>query len=521
MTGLDARDLAQLAARGISAADAAHQLGLLRRAPPSARLLRPCSLGDGIRTVDPHDPELRAAFARAARTGRIGKFVPASGAATRMFASLLRARAAATEANEPDRTDEENTRDLARLAAELDRLPFADEVPAADRRDPRRTLAALLDADRLDLPSRPKGLLPFHRAPGHRGRGASVRTAFEEHLHELAELLAEPGAPSLRAHFTVSSAHRAAFAHELARVRGALPFATALLVTFSEQSPATDTLAADQHGDLRRDAAGALELRPGGHGALLPNLEAAARDAGFDLAGIKNIDNVRPAAGRAPVVLESRALLGLLVVLEERAGDPLRALERGGAPAALAAAAAFVTGELMLADPGVWQNGVWQNGSLENAPVLDASARLRHILRRPLRVCGVVPHRGEPGGGPFWVRDEERGAAPQIVEWSQIDHQDPEQARVLARATHFNPVALFCTLRDPGGQPYPLAPQVDPETWFVAVKSTGGEVVRALERPGLWNGAMAGWNTVFVEMTAATFAPVKTVFDLLRPEHQG
>jgi hypothetical protein len=315
----------------------------------------------------------------------------------------------------------------------------------------------------------------------------------------------------LRAHFTISSNHRAAWQEALAAVAAALPPSAVPAVTFSEQSPATDTLAADQHGELLRDELGRLELRPGGHGALLRNLESAARDHGFDLVWIKNIDNVRPPGARTTTVAESRALFGLLLVLERQVAEHLTALESSAEPAALRAAAQFLAREL--ARPSAPR--------LLERPAGEARLALRGLLERPLRVCGVVPNSGEPGGGPFWVADREFGQSPQIVEVAQILRDDPAQAAILAGSTHFNPVALFCSLRSSRGEPFSLARYVDPETWFVATKSKGGRQVRALERPGLWNGAMAGWNTVFVHMSPPTFAPVKTVFDLLRPEHQA
>ncbi len=259
-------------------------------------------------------------------------------------------------------------------------------------------------------------------------------------------------------------------------------------ITFSTQDPATDTIAATPEGALFRDEAGQIVLRPGGHGALIGNLGRL----GGDLIYVKNIDNVQPAAQRADTLLAKRITGGLAVQLQTRIHALLRNLE-----AQLPAALAFLAEHF------------------DARPTGDALAWARDRLDRPLRVCGVVRNTGEPGGGPFWVQ-----GTRQIVEKAQLDLEDADQRAAFESATHFNPVDLCCAVRGPEGRPYALADYVDPETAMVSEKSAGGRDLLALERPGLWNGAMAGWNTVFVEVPLSTFTPVKTVLDLLRPEHQ-
>lgn len=420
-TELSPADRACVEAHGLTVTEVERQLAFLREPPAPWRLVRPATAGDGILRIPERDhPDLLALANGAALAGRLTKFVPASGAATRMFAFLL--------AGGPE------TPEKRRFFESVDAFAFAG------------------DLDRLA--STPKGLLPFHRYP------EGSRTAFEEHLFEAAGTIRD-AAGLCRVHFTVSPEHRKAFEERVGEVGPRVERATGarLLVSLSEQSPATDTIAADPHGNPFRTADGALLFRPGGHGALLGNLQGVAR-AGGDIVHVKNIDNVVPDARRGPTLLWKRLLAGLLVDLERRGrGD------------------------------------------------------------RPIRVCGVVRNEGEPGGGPFWV-DGPGGTSLQIVESAQVDHGDAGQAAIWRAATHFNPVDLACSLRDAAGRPFELARFVDENAVFVASKTHEGRPLKALERPGLWNGAMAFWETVFVEVPKDTFAPVKSVFDLLRPEHR-
>jgi hypothetical protein len=333
-------------------------------------------------------------------------------------------------------------------------LAGGEETP--ERKKFLESSAALPFAHRNfeELARTPKGLLPFHAYPG------APRTPFEEHLHEAAGTVRD-AAGLCRVHFTVSPEHRKAFEDKLAEIRPGVESATGarFSVSFSEQSPATDTIAGGADGGPFRTAAGGLLFRPGGHGALLKNLEDVAR-AGGDVVLVKNVDNVVPDARRGPTLLWKRLLTGLLVRLERESRRD-----------------------------------------------------------RPIRVCGVVRNEGEPGGGPFWVAGP-RGETLQIVESAQVDLADPAQEAIWKTATHFNPVDLACSLRDAVGQPFDLARFVDENAVFIAEKTHEGRPLKALERPGLWNGAMALWETVFVEVPKETFAPVKTVLDLLRPEHR-
>lgn len=493
-------DRRQLAAHGVAIAEAERQLDLLTRPPGYATLERPCTVGDGIERIEPaRSAALQKRAAAAAAAGRLSAFVPASGAATRMFKDLLawRARPGHLPRERAEAEDSAEARAVIAFADGLARFAFWPELSArmggfaaetAARGSLRPVLEALLDESRLGYASLPKGLLAFHRD------GPTARTAFEEHLREAAVLLRGADG-SCRLHVTVSPEHRAGFEARLADVRARLEAALGVRwdVTFSEQDGATDTLAAEPGGAPFRDAAGRLVLRPAGHGALIANLERC----GGDLVLLKNIDNVTVDARRGPTIEWSRVLLGRLLELEEQVAEWLARLERGDRDAD-AGAAGFVRRTF-------------------GAPGDDPRA----ALERPLRVCGMVRNTGEPGGGPFWVRDREGRVTPQIVEGAQVDPASADQQAIVRAATHFNPVFLVCALRDTRGRPWALERFVDPRAVIVTRKSSGGRELLALERPGLWNGAMAHWNTVFVEVPLEVFNPVKTVLDLLRPEHQG
>lgn len=504
-------DLRQMAELGIPPEEVERQLVLFRQAPPYTHVLRPCRPGDGIRQLSAtEEPWLLARFEGAVRDGRIGKFVPASGAATRMFKPLL----AYLESHGDEPTGEARV-----FFDNLDRFAFRGALAAAMARhgldleralelgDHRTLLEHLLTDRGLGYSDLPKGLLLFHRYPD------GPRTPFEEHLVESADL-ARSAEHACRLHFTISPQHEAEFHRLFAEVRPRYEerFGVRFEVSFSFQKRSTDTVAVDLDDCPFRQDDGTLLFRPGGHGSLLDNLDALARE-GWDVVLLKNIDNVVP-DGRKPVVAQwKRLLTGQLLALQDRAFRLLERLEEGSTNA-LDEAADFLEKDLSRPlHP--------QTSEFSVAPEDAQRHRLIDLLDRPLRVCGVVRNQGEPGGGPFWVESPAGEVSLQIVETSQIDPWDESQQAVLAASTHFNPVDIVCALRDRHGRPYDLHRYVDPSTVFLSTKSHEGRPLKALERPGLWNGAMAGWNTVFVEVPDETFAPVKSVLDLLRPEHQG
>ena len=507
------RDLKQLRDRGISTERAAGYLATFAEGLPQAVLDRPCTLGDGITVLD--DAELDRLCRRggeAARAGRLTKFVPASGAATRMFQALLtaRSRAADAAATVEDLRDWPEYPALREFMARLERFAFHPDLEAALERQGKRlqalrdagrfreVLDCLLNAEGLGYAGLPKGLIPFHRYPD------DCRTPVAEHLVE-ARACVRDGDGTARVHFTISPEHRAAVERHVADVcRRYQDRDTRYEATLSEQRPDTDTLAATLDNRPFREPDGSLSFRPGGHGALLANLN----DLGADVVFIQNIDNV---AVESSVAIRCRkALAGFLVDLQTRVFDHLDGLHPEASPAYLDEAFDFVRAALSVSPPE----------AVTRAPTAERVRFLREALDRPLRVCGVVPSAGEPGGGPFWVRGSDGTCSLQIVESSQVDMAEPRQRDAFAASTHFNPVDLVCGVRDRSGACFDLMRFSDPRTAFISIKSGDGRKLKALEHPGLWNGGMAGWNTVFVELPPETFAPVKTVLDLLRPEHQ-
>lgn len=505
-------DLAAMAALGIDPSEAARHVALLTDPPPAAPLVRPCTRGDGVeRLAEERHRDLLSLFEEAEKAGRLSKFVPASGAATRMFQSLQRALddVSATWFDWTERAarGDRGAAEVVQLVERLEELPFADELRLAAGEevfaDPRGRLTELLSAlllpSGLGYASRPKGLVPFH------AEEEGARTPFEEHLVE-AGLTARAASGLTRVHFTVAGESRADFEALLERHRPELErrLHARFDVTFSVQERATDTLAAGLDGRPFRTPQGDLLFRPGGHGALLRNLAAT----GGDLVFVKNVDNVVPDARKGPTLLWKRLLAGRLVEVERRVRHLLALLDDGGARAA-DEALAYLRETFDEATAGA-----------DDLSPASRAAWARARLARPLRVCGVVKNEGEPGGGPFWVRGRDGRLSRQIVESAEVNLADSGQKALWSGGSYFNPVDLVVSLRDPSGRPWDLARFVDDDAVFVSRKAHRGVELLALERPGLWNGAMAFWNTLFVEVPISTFAPVKTVLDLLRPEHR-
>ena len=512
---LTAADRAALAARGLTPEKFSTLLSHFERGFPPIRLDRPCTLGDGIDVFsDDADRYLRL-HAQAAAAGRVTKFVPASGAASRMFRTLLSVAAEPTDKpalSAKAANGDDDARTALRFVDELDRFAFSDDLRACLARDGYRLdhlvskgrytllFRSLLTSAGLHYAAMPKGLVPFHRYADH------IRSAFEEHLAEAAEYACD-AAGVARVHFTVSDEHRATVRAHLDRPGSrSMPPGVRFEITYSVQKPATDTPAVDADGTPVRDARDVLVFRPGGHGALLDNLGAL----GADIVCIKNIDNVLPDRLRPAATRSTRLLCGYLIELQQAAFSHLVQLERRD-PQALSAAGAFVRDRLALHLPADFTS---MTREAQRAALADR-------LNQPLRVCGVVKNTGLPGGGPFWVAAADGTGSRQLVESSQVEMDDADQRACWRHATHFNPVDMVCGMRDHTGRPFDLTRFRDPTTGFISEKSYAGRTIRALEWPGLWNGGMAGWNTVFVEIPAAAFQPVKTVMDLLLVEHRG
>ena len=502
-----AEDRAQLNAKGISEAQMELQLQQFKTGFPFLTLSGPAAIGHGIQAVDEAGQKsLVGAWEAYKQEGhRITKFVPASGAASRMFKDMFAFLEASYD--EPTTATEKKFFDGIHEFAFYQALDDACEVlegrgvdALIDEGQYKAVVNAMLSEQGLNYGQLPKGLLQFH------AYADEVRTPVEEHLVEAALYATSRGEADI--HFTVSPEHRALFEELVERV---LPdyeqrFGVRYHVSFSEQKSSTDTIAANPDGTPFRQDDGSLLFRPGGHGALIHNLGEQESDIVF----IKNIDNVVPDRMKPVTTQWKQVIAGLLIRTQADAFRFLRMLDEGNYGAAeLGQMKDFVKNVLTTDVAG-----------LDDMPDEELVTFLRRKLNRPMRVCGVVKNVGEPGGGPFLALNPDGSFSPQILESSQIDRQNPEYVRMFNEGTHFNPVDLVCALRNYKGERFDLTQYVDPQTGFISEKSKGGRELRALELPGLWNGAMSDWSTLFVEVPLETFNPVKTVVDLLRPEHQ-
>ncbi|MBO5550216.1 MAG: DUF4301 family protein [Prevotella sp.] len=498
---LTQQDLKQLAQKGISEQQIETQLGQFKTGFPFLKLEAAAAIGRGI--VAPAKDEGKKfveAWQRYKAAGkRVVKFVPASGAASRMFKDVFAFVDA--DYDKPTTPFEEKYFD------NIAKFAFYDELDAVCQKNEGKGIkelkaegnykavaANMLKAEGLNYGQLPKGLLLFHNYP------EGPRTPMEEHLVEGALYAASNGEANV--HFTVSHEHMELFKAKVAQKVDyfAQKFGIHYDITFSEQKPSTDTVAANPDGTPFRNSDGSLLFRPGGHGALIENLNEIDADVIF----VKNIDNVVPDRLKTDTVIWKQIIAGVLVTLQQKAFEYLRILDEGATEAQLAEMAKFVR-EQLCTDP---------KGQKEDADYL------RRKLNRPMRVCGVVKNVGEPGGGPFLTYNQDGTVSLQILESSQIDKSNKEYMDMFTQGTHFNPVDLVCAVKDYKGQPFNLPDYVDVTTGFISQKSKSGKELQALELPGLWNGAMSNWSTVFVEVPLSTFNPVKTVNDLLRDQHQ-
>ena len=472
-------DINQIESHGLSVEAVEKQIENFRNGFPSLPVVRAAAGGDGVRQLtDEERTNAIANYEAQSKELRTIKFVPASGAATRMFKELFEYV-----------NDDKRTAGIDKLIVNLEKFAFFPELasflqPQIEDKEVVRNIII----NGLEYGAKPKGLVTFHAYK----QGA--RKPVEEHLVEAA-LYASNGERAI-IHFTVSPEHQAGFEALLAERQSYYEelYGVKFDVSFSQQSPATDTIAVNPDNTPFRTDNGKLLFRPAGHGALITNLNELNADIIF----VKNIDNVTTDERKSDTVDYKKALAGELLRLQAKAFELLRGFERGEDREA--EAVAFLRDELCCKLP--------ENASRE---------LIIKSLDRPIRVCGMVKNEGEPGGGPFWVRDDEGREQLQIAESSQIAKED---MHLMKEATHFNPVDLVCGVMRYDGTKYDLTQYTDPKTGFISSKSAGGRELRAQELPGLWNGAMANWNTLFVEVPITTFSPVKVVQDLLRPEHQ-
>ena len=490
---LTSSDLTQLEKRGISPAEVEKQIAYFKNGFPWMTLFKAATPGEGVIQLTLEQvEEMGRKFDELKSQLQILKMVPASGAATRMFKSLFE-----------HLQEGEGNKESKVFFEQLEKFAFypALQKYLGQNATEKDILSALLLSEGLGYGALPKGLLDFHRYADE------VRTPLQEHLMEAIEYASD--GKSAKLHFTVSPEHRSRFEGLVQKLVPSLEskFGIKFAINFSEQKLSTDTVAVNPNNELFREVDGSLLFRPAGHGALLENLN----DLEADIIFIKNVDNVVPDALRLPTIQYKKALGGLLISILEGIKQLDEQLQGEVSEDLIIQAEQELVAYL----------GFVPSPAYQLLPIEQKVVFLRQVLNRPTRVCGVVKNTGEPGGGPFWCQDAEGNSTLQLVESAQVNPNDEGQLNLFKRSTHFNPVDLVCATKDLQGRKFDLREYRDMNTGFITEKTKDGKKLKALELPGLWNGAMAYWNTVFVEVPLETFNPVKTVTDLLRPAHQN
>lgn len=476
------------------------QIELIKSGMAFSNLKNAAILNDGILKIEDENQYINT-FESVKNSINMIKFVPASGAATRMFKFLF------SFLKEQDFNDEL----WLKFSSHIEKLPFYEHVKGklpnhfeslSEAEKQIEFVKTMLDENKLNYGFFPKGLLPFHKYSD------GVSTAFEEHFYEAALYASSNNKANL--HFTVSEAHHDKFVAELKSIQSRIEAETntKFNVSFSFQKQSTETIAIKANDELYREKDGSLLFRPSGHGALLENLN----DLDYDVVFIKNIDNVVVKSNHNSISNSKKMLAGILLDVQKQAFNFLKAIESKS----ISEEKVIEITRFILSKMNVEIDADFEDFSLK-----EKSNYLFEKLNRPTRVCGMVKNEGEPGGGPFWVEDENGNTSLQIVESAQIDSADANQLNILKNATHFNPVDLVCGIKNYKGNKFDLTKFVDYNAAFITMKSKEGIDIKALELPGLWNGSMANWNTIFVEVPLETFNPVKTVNDLLKPQHQA
>ena len=511
MSGITENDLQLLEQKGISREKVSNQIDTFKEGIPFVDLAKAAIVGDGISKFSSSEEEgLVKNFEEAKSTRSLLKFVPASGAASRMFKALFNFLDAYEPSKESLDSYLERTNDssIKQFSERITEFPFYSIVQGriADKslsqgEEVHAFIKELLSDEGLNYGFYPKGLLPFHKY------GEQTATPFEEHLKEGANYAKSAGSAKL--HFTISEQHSEMFKTEFNTVEDRVKTVTntSFTIGYSYQKASTDTIAVNMDNTPFRNEDGSLLFRPGGHGALIENLNEQEADVIF----IKNIDNVVVPENAESVTHSKKVLAGLLLKVQQKAFMYAKLL------------AGHQVSDDQLNDIKQFLhenlNVRFTTGydSLDNDEQVKV---LKDKINRPIRICGMVKNEGEPGGGPFWIKDANGNISLQIIESAQIDTSKEDQKALLNNATHFNPVDLVCGVCDYSGKKFNLLNFVDPKQGFITEKTKDGKDLKALELPGLWNGAMAFWNTIFVEVESATFNPVKTVNDLLKPSHQ-
>lgn len=503
------KDKKQIESRGSDLHNILAQIENFKQGFPFLHIENVATIDNGIIRLDKTALDKAVAFfdEKIANGTRPLKFIPASGAASRMFKSLFEALESIEKSGEENTLKENKA--AKQYIEEFEKFAFSPGLKEViqqkgEELSSKNKIGFLLNEKGLNYGALPKGLLKFHRYK------TEERTPFEEHLVEGAKYSTDKNGKA-KLHFTVSPEHQSAFENLLATIKKHYEEELQVVfdVTFSQQKPSTDTIAVDLNNEPFRESDGSLLFRPAGHGALIENLN----DLNADVVFIKNIDNVVPDHLKKPTIDYKKALAGILLKYQEKLFFYQKELNEKHPVALdsafLAAAANFLENTL--------------NTKPESDHYYTEKEDLYHYLKekynRPLRICGMVKNEGEPGGGPFWALNSDGTISLQVVESSQIDPESVQQQNLVKQATHFNPVDLVCAVKNYKGEKYDLTLFTDPATGFISKKSKDGKELKAQELPGLWNGAMSNWNTLFVEVPIETFNPVKTVNDLLRDQH--
>jgi nicotinamide riboside kinase len=513
--GFSSSDFVEIYNHGVSIESVLQQLEIFKNGILKSNLVSPATISNGILNLTENDFEAKATFFDLQKSKlKLKKFVPASGAASRMFKFLT------AFLNDFDLQKEtinayinrKKDSDLSIFIVAMEKFPFFEAVDKKLRevypdfetldRDYKNYyfIKLLLSPDYFDFANKPKAVLPFHHYETH------IATPIEEHLNECVHYATADQISNL--HFTVSEIHQAQFEKAVDLVQDNIEkqAETKINIGYSYQNKSTDSITVDAHNEVVRNKNGELIFRPGGHGALIENLNRLDSDIIF----IKNIDNVIQNQ-IDKITLYKKGLAGVLIEIQQQVFGYLKAIEEQHIKESnIVQIVQFLKEQL-----NVNLTNDFNKFTFENKII-----KIKELLNRPIRVCGMVKNEGEPGGGPFWTMDEKGTVSLQIVETSQVDLKNKKQLQILGEATHFNPVDLICGVKNYKNEKFDLTQFVDHKTGFIVEKSVDGRIVKSYELPGLWNGAMANWITIFVAVPLITFSPVKTVNDLLKPAHQ-
>ena len=510
------KDIQQITNKGITLEQVKAQVSRIRNGMSYSNLISSATIGNGIESYSENESkDFIESFDEKQNDLDLVKFVPASGASTRMFKFLFQFLNNFNPDKETIESYAEKHKDnlIKIFISGLEEFPFYEDVlsktktinPNFDNLNENEAyyeiVKTILNEEGLNYSFLPKGLLPFHKY------SSGTKTPFEEHLMESTLYASSNGKASL--HFTVSEKHHNYFNDELNKVKDIIEKETntTFNVSYSYQNKATETLALTTNNEVFRNEDGSILFRPAGHGALLENLNKLNNDIIF----IKNVDNIVVLELNEKISNYKKLIAGVLLKVQEQAFSYLNELDNNSIDEQkLLEIAGFLSSKM----------NVVLDDAFDDFSQTEKRAYLKDKLNRPIRVCGMVKNEGEPGGGPFWVKDKNGNTSLQIVEFAQIDRKNQQQVDIVKNATHFNPTDLICGVKNYKGEKFDLMKYVDPEAAFITMKTQNGIDIQALELPGLWNGSMAYWNSIFVEVPLETFNPVKTVNDLLKSVHQ-